>query len=108
MARNTSALPNSIETAVDENSSFSSINLNSSPKSLHTESTTPVRQSIGTPKTPLSASVNASSPLSGSPASSTASAGRRTRRMWTEAEEAILISGVEKVRKMLFKRVVCF
>jgi hypothetical protein len=100
MARNTSALPNSIEISGDENSSFTSVNLNSSPKSMKTENRTPLRQSFGTPKTPLSASVAASSPLSGSPASSASSA-RRTRRMWTESEEAMLISGVEKVRDFL-------
>jgi len=100
MARNTSALPNSIEMANDENSSFSTINLNSSPKSMTTESRTPRRQTPGTPKTPLSASVLASSPLTASPASTTSSPARRARRYWSEAEEALLIYGVEKVVKL--------
>lgn len=99
MARNTSALPSSIENVIDENTSFSNINVNSSPKSVTSAgSKTPRRQAPGTPKTPLSASVANSSPLV---ASSPASSGRRTRKMWTEEEEALLISAVEKVHAQM-------
>lgn len=91
MARSASALHNSVEAVNDENAQIYNNSIaNSSPKSMSTESHTPRRAAPSTPKTPLAAS----SPLTSSP-------DRRTRRTWSEAEEACLISGVAKVRVLM-------
>lgn len=95
MARSASALHNSTEAVNDENSLHqNNSTITSSPKSTVTENHTPNRPTPSTPKTPKTQQtpVIPSSPLNSSP-------DRRTRRMWSDAEEACLISGVAKVIK---------